>query len=215
MFRKSVFAAAVAAFAFAGAAGAADSTWVANTASGGAADTDTFNQTFNPNPAGNVTFAGTEADLGSIVLGSAAKYKVSFTFLGREAGFTNHITVNMGGDSMSNRDAVGETLTSTATGGSLLDFTFLDQKGRTTSNGDVFGVSPMISWGWLDGATSSLSNSFDYIIGLNDSAGGASRDYDDMVVGITITAVPEPESLALMLAGLGCVAVVGRRRKQA
>jgi hypothetical protein len=36
-------------------------------------------------------------------------------------------------------------------------------------------------------------------------------DYDDMVVGLKLP-VPEPERLALMLAGLGVLAYVVRRR---
>jgi PEP-CTERM motif len=39
-------------------------------------------------------------------------------------------------------------------------------------------------------------------------------DYDDMVIGVKVTAaIPEPETYALLLAGLGAVAFVVRRRR--
>lgn len=38
-------------------------------------------------------------------------------------------------------------------------------------------------------------------------------DYNDMVVGMNVTAVPEPESVALALAGLGMLGFMARRRR--
>ncbi|HSC64571.1 MAG TPA: PEP-CTERM sorting domain-containing protein [Caldimonas sp.] len=39
-------------------------------------------------------------------------------------------------------------------------------------------------------------------------------DYDDMVVGLKVSAIPEPESYALLLAGLGAVGFIARRRRK-
>jgi len=174
---------------------------------------DTLNQAFDPNlPApGGVSFAGTYATLGTITADGSSHFKVTYTFLGREAAYKNTMVLDMGALSFDNKHTALGTSFVTYQGDGLLDFSFFDVKGYGTANGDVFAKSPRISWGLLDGATSSYGD-FDYIIGLNDSAPGKTRDYDDMVVGISVTAVPEPETYALMMAGLGCLAVVARRR---
>ncbi len=39
-------------------------------------------------------------------------------------------------------------------------------------------------------------------------------DYDDIVVGLKVVAIPEPESYALMLARLAAVGFVSRRRSR-
>ena len=56
-----------------------------------------------------------------------------------------------------------------------------------------------------------LGGAYDLILGFNDGL-RVDSDYDDMVVGLKVTAVPEPESYALMLAGLAAVGFVSRRR---
>ena len=62
-------------------------------------------------------------------------------------------------------------------------------------------------------ATTSLGT-FAYIIGFNDSFTG-DGDYDDFVVGVNFAAaIPEPETYAMMLAGLGLLGIAARRRKQ-
>jgi hypothetical protein len=54
---------------------------------------------------------------------------------------------------------------------------------------------------------------FDYLITFNDNY--ADADYNDMVVGVkAVQAIPEPETYALMLAGLGVVGFMARRRRQ-
>jgi len=47
---------------------------------------------------------------------------------------------------------------------------------------------------------------------LDDSGGGEDNDHDDMVVRLTVTAVPEPSTWALVAAGLGMFGFIGYRR---
>jgi len=139
---------------------------------------------------------------------------VTYTFLGREAAYKNTMVLTMGSDSETfdnKHTPLGATFYTLQTAG-LLDFAFVDAKGYGTANGDVFGASPLISWGVLEGATSPYGV-FDFIIGLNDSAGPGLRDYDDMVVGISLTAIPEPAVGTLMSAGLALLALAGRRQR--
>ena len=51
------------------------------------------------------------------------------------------------------------------------------------------------------------------MIGYNDSAGSASLgDWDDFVVGVNLSPIPEPETYAMLLAGLGLLGFAARRR---
>ena len=58
-----------------------------------------------------------------------------------------------------------------------------------------------------------LGGTYDLILGFNDGL-RVDADYDDMVIGIRVVAVPEPETYALMLAGLGAVGFIARRRQR-
>ena len=58
-----------------------------------------------------------------------------------------------------------------------------------------------------------LGGAYDLIIGFNDGL-RVDADYDDMVVGLKVVAIPEPETYALLLAGLGAVGFIARRRQR-
>ena len=58
----------------------------------------------------------------------------------------------------------------------------------------------------------SFGGDFDYLLLFNDAGGDS--DYNDMVVGVKVSPVPEPEAYALMMAGLGVVGFMARRRRK-
>jgi hypothetical protein len=64
------------------------------------------------------------------------------------------------------------------------------------------------------GDPGSAGKTFQFVIGYNDSKESLT-DWDDMVIGINIAPIPEPETYAMLLAGLGLMGFVARRRKKA
>ena len=54
---------------------------------------------------------------------------------------------------------------------------------------------------------------YDVVIGFNDSL-QVDGDLRRLIVGLKVTAVPEPETYALFLTGLGAVGFIARRRRQ-
>lgn len=57
-----------------------------------------------------------------------------------------------------------------------------------------------------------VARSHDVVVGFNDGM-QVVGDFDDLIVGLRVAAVPEPESYALLLAGLGAVGFIARRQR--
>lgn len=144
---------------------------------------------------------------------------VSVTFLGEEASHVNQLSV--GGLTVLNSDAKGTSYGPFfVSSGSALSGTFTDMTdGESTPFGGAgVGYSSFAILGTgadLAGFTAGsvgLGGPYDYIIGFND-ARSIDSDYDDLVIGIKITPVPEPSTIALLLSGLAAVGFVARRRR--
>jgi hypothetical protein len=107
---------------------------------------------------------------------------------------------------------LGKTI-STSLGLGTVGFSFSDNagSGHTFANGSQ-QTNPL-GFAILKGQTN-IYGTFQYLLGFNDSYKG-DADYDDFVVGVNFVAspVPEPETYAMILAGLGLVGFSIRRRR--
>ena len=170
---------------------------------------------YNPNGA-----AGT---LGPIVGGredamiNTTSGLLTATFLGFEALDTDTFTFTLSSGTLSNKGALNASISGPVTAGPL-NFTFADLfQGTAIGNGQNLGdFTSYAVLGSFAGAVFTpftLGGTYDLILGFNDGL-RVDSDYDDIVVGLKVTAIPEPEAYALMLAGLAAVGFVSRRRSR-
>ena len=145
---------------------------------------------------------------------------LTFTYLGKEAGHSNQFTYDLAG---ANEHSFWTASTSKGTQfwvsvneEGYLELTFKDLTNALTASSGYDGSNPNNSkFGFLgvQGVDFKGKGDFDYLITFNDNY--ADADYNDMVVGVkAVQAIPEPETYALMLAGLGVVGFMARRRRQ-
>jgi len=139
------------------------------------------------------------------------------TFLGFEAVDSDTFTFNLGAfGTLNNKGALNASISGPVAAG-LLNFSFADLfQSTSVGNGGNPG-SDFTSYavlGRFNGAVFAPATLgvYDLIIGFNDGL-RVDADYDDMVVGLKVVAVPEPETYALLLAGLGAVGFIARRRQ--
>ncbi len=167
-----------------------------------------------------VTPTPTLISLGSLFADTPGK--VTYTYLGSEAGFSNlfFAPASAASPEFVNHGVttVGTSYTQTVNAPGLLDFKFVGAAPAQFVNGELPGQGNPMSIGLIAKnytVTSGLAQgqSFAYVIGYNDSAANLA-DWDDMVIGVNIAPIPEPETYAMLLAGLGLMGFVARRRKK-
>jgi len=184
-----------------------------STANGG------FNPDYNPGLAGTQGIPGfsvisgtTFGTIGTLMIDGPGY--VTFTFLGKEAGFNNFF-FDAGGvpvdTILDTGPSVGLTSTQTYLAAGQLNFSFgtlTNPPGGGVANGSALNTSPTFA------IFAGQSSGYKYILGYDDVGAGPDRDFDDMVIGVNVTPVPEPEIYAMMAAGLGLMGFVARRRQR-
>jgi hypothetical protein len=203
---------ATAALGLAGVANAAGLSWAESS-------TDEVLRPFNPAPeVGLSAFGPSVGDFVSLgALSATQSGFITFTFLGQESGYVDRVDLIVGSaPAPMDESLVGSTVTAKITAG-VVDFKFFDNYGGSAINGGAWSKDTSIALIGTDFTTTAASGalasgaSFSYVLGFNDSAHPLD-DWDDYVIGVNITPIPEPSTYALMFAGLAAVGFVARRR---
>jgi hypothetical protein len=141
--------------------------------------------------------------------------KVTFTYLGEEAGFNNSFSIFSGSQVLfknnKNGSAFGATATMLFAKGGFLDFGYATDGGAgaegAIANNGVASGRPGLSI-----AYSALFNADRSVITLFGDDTGDS-DNDDLGVRIDVTPVPLPAAGWMLLAGLGALGAAARRSR--
>jgi hypothetical protein len=154
-----------------------------------------------------ILYSGSKSATNGLYVDGPAK--VTYTYLGKEAGFTNNLKFAAGdttlfttgvsdvGDTSGPFDILAGLLPFKLTSNSDADFVF-NNAGATTNMNIAY---------LLLSATSAL-------VFLDDYGAGPDSDFDDIGIRIDIAAVPLPAGLSLLAAGLGLLGWVGARKRR-
>lgn len=145
---------------------------------------------------------GSMISLGYLDFTGPGSQTVTYTYLGQESGFNNKFYDFLGGQQLLESDPVGTSVSSVVSSTGPLSFEFEGNVGKFAVNGGDWDKNTSIG---LIG-TNMLVGSvvYDYVLGYNDSAGSKKLgDWDDFVIGVS--AVPEPETYAMLIVGVGLI----------
>jgi hypothetical protein len=183
----------------------------------------TLDGDYDPNPATPGAASG-DTVLNTFGLGNGLKLSaassVTFTYLGKEAGFNNFFfqgvdLFNTGSSST----GASQTLNVTPGAGGFLPFKFRSDGSIDFVNGSVTSAFGSIAFKIIGDAS---DDTMTVLALLNDHFEG-DADYDDMVIKIVATRlkddgtneIPLPGGVVLLMSGLAGLGFMGRARKQA
>lgn len=174
--------------------------------------TDTAARTETFNIAGFATLPiGSSVSLGHLDYTGPGSQTVTYTYLGQESGFIDKFYNTLSGTQLLESNPVGTSVSSVVNTVGPLSFKFEGDTGKFAFNGGHWdkGTSiGLIGTNMLVGSTT-----YAYVLGYNDSAGARHLgDWDDFVIGVSV--VPEPETYAMLLIGLGLVGFSISKQKQ-
>lgn len=155
-------------------------------------------------------FTGTLDQGFSGTLSALTAGTLSFTYLGKEAAYSNAFSFN--GQTLFDAAPAGSSL-SAAIGAGTVAFRFTNVSlGQSYANGSI----PQMVF--VQNVQTARFGKFDFVVGFNDKPTGSpvgDTDFDDFVVGVKFApsiAVPEPGTLLPMAMGLIGLAALVRRR---
>ena len=147
-------------------------------------------------------YQGSTVDAANLFVSDPAK--VTYTFEFKEASFNNRFFSRAALVFSNAATAAGTTFTTIA-GAGLLDFSFgINSAVASLFNGANSADEP--NFGILFKSTT------DAVLFLNDTGANKDHDWDDMIVKVHVEAIPEPGSWMMLLAGIGVLGLLARRR---
>jgi hypothetical protein len=152
---------------------------------------------------------GPELQVGTVVmrngtLALTAPGRVTFTYLGSEAGYSNRFTAD--GGSFHNKSGTNAAFTTGFLAG-LLGFSFsTDNPAGSVANG--------ASGGWHHSiALFQPAGNVRRVYALFNDASTSDKDYDDLVVRLDVAPIPLPAAAWLLVAGIGGLRLAARRHR--
>ncbi|MBY0475573.1 MAG: PEP-CTERM sorting domain-containing protein [Nitrosomonas sp.] len=175
-----------------------------------ATDTATRTEAFNIGGFSTLP-VGSSLSIGYLDFAGPGSQMITYTFLGQESGYNNKFYDVIGGNALLESDPIGASVSSIVSTSGPLSFKFEGNVGKFAVNGGPWDKNTSIG---LIGTNMQVGSAvYDFVIGYDDSAGKKYLgDWDDFVIGVS--AVPEPETYAMLMIGLGLIGFSVRSQKR-